>query len=497
MRLPRRDVSAPPEHLYPLRAMGGGRRVPWTVRALGALIGAQLLASGTVLAVRPAPARSAALVRSKPVPATTSTTSEPTTLPPPPSTTSPPTAPPTTTPPLPGDPAARLAGRVNAALGALPSCVIVQDGSTTVYDRSGDLALAPASTQKLLVAAAALDQLGPDYRFVTTVVAPNAPVNGAVDALWLVGSGDPLLATPDYSAYLASQPRSVGTPVTPLAALGDQLAAAGVRSVRDGVHGDASHFNGPQWLPGWKPIYRDEADVPLLSALTVDGGLDHWKPTEVISADPTAAAAGQLNRLLTARGVAAAAGSNQTRPGGAVVLARVSSAPLAEIVASMLRSSDNLAAEMLVKELDSHAGGAGTTEGGLTLVNATAALLGIPTGGLHMGDGSGLDPGDRATCTSLLGALSLGTSRPGFDAINSGLSVAGLNGTLAKRFGGTPLAGHLAAKTGWINCAAAMVGRVDVKRPVRFAFIVNGPCDWDTAEALENRVATAVGTFPD
>src|SRR5207244_4227174 len=128
---------------------------------------------------------------------------------------------------------------------------------------------------------------------------------------------------------------------------------------------DDSRYSGPQWLTGWKPIYRDEADIPLLSALTVDGGLDHWKPSEVISADPTAAAAAQLNRLLAARGVTAAAGGNQAHPAGAVVLARVSSAPLADIVASMLRSSDNLAAELLVKELDRHAGGAGTTAGGL------------------------------------------------------------------------------------------------------------------------------------
>jgi len=328
-------------------------------------------------------------------------------------------------------------------------------------------------------------------------VAPTAPAaDGSVDALWLVGAGDPLLGTPDYAAYLASQPRSVGTPVTPMAALVDQLATAGVHAVHNGVHGDDTRYDGPRWLPGWKPIYRDEADVSPLSALTVNGGLDHWQPTEVITADPTVLAGAQLARLLVARGIGAAAGSSSSRPGTGVVLARVTSAPLSDMVASMLRSSDNLAAELLVKELDKKAGGSGTTAGGLAIVASTVAGLGIPVAGVHMGDGSGLDPGDRATCPALLAALGMGDAS-GFGAISNGLAVAGRSGTLVHRFGGTPLAGHLTAKTGSIDCAVSMVGRLDLKRPLRFALIVNGPCNYDAAIAYEDRVANALATYPE
>jgi len=341
-----------------------------------------------------------------------------------------------------------------------------------------------------------VQRLGPDYRFETTVVAPSAPAaDGSVDALWLVGGGDALLGTPDYAAYLASQPRSVGTPVTPMAALVDQLAAAGVHAVHNGVHGDDSRYDGPRWLPGWKPIYRDEADISPLSALTVNGGLDHWDPTEVITADPTALAGAQLARLLVAHGIGAAAAPNSLRPANGVVLARVTSAPLADIVTSMLRSSDNLAAELLVKEIDKKAGGAGTTAGGLAIVADTVAHLGVPAGGLHMGDGSGLDPGDRATCPTLLAALNMGDA-PGFGAITSGLAVAGRSGTLVHRFNGTALAGHLAAKTGSIDCAVAMVGRLDLTRSLRFALVVNGPCDYNTAIAYEDRVANALAAYP-
>jgi D-alanyl-D-alanine carboxypeptidase/D-alanyl-D-alanine-endopeptidase (penicillin-binding protein 4) len=381
-------------------------------------------------------------------------------------------------------------------LGATRSCVIVQDGATVPYARAGDLALAPASTQKLLVAVAALDRLGPDFRFETTVVAPAAPQDGAVDALWFVGSGDPLIATPEYAGHLLSAPRWAGTPLTSLAALADQLAAAGVRTVRNGIHGDDSRYNGPQWLPGWKPVYRTDADIPLLSALTVDGGLDHWNPSEVIAANPTAMASVQLARLLSARGVSAAGADNQFRPGNNVVLARLTSAPLSQIVASMLRTSDNLAAELLVREIDRKAGRTGTTVGGLSAVAESLQKFGIPTAGLSQGDGSGLNPNNRASCATLLGALNMG-DRPGFDSITSGLPVAARSGTMIHRLANTPLAGHLAAKTGSIDCVVGMVGHMDLKRPLRFAILVNGPCDYDAAIALEDRVALAIAPYPD
>jgi D-alanyl-D-alanine carboxypeptidase/D-alanyl-D-alanine-endopeptidase (penicillin-binding protein 4) len=112
-----------------------------------------------------------------------------------------------------------------------------------------------------------------------------------------------------------------------------------------------------------------------------------------------------------------------------------------------------------------------------------------------MGDGSGLDPGDRATCPSLLAALNMG-DRSGFGAITNGLAVAARSGTLVNRFRGTPLAGHLSAKTGSIDCAVAMVGRLDLAAPFHFALIVNGPCDYNAAIAYEDRVATALAAYP-
>ena len=471
--------------------MGGGR--PRATVLVAGFVAAELLAAGLTVASRSGPpARAAALVRADPPPTTTTTTIPPTTTTVPP----PPAVPPAPTQPPPGTSASRLQARLDAALGPVRACLVVRDGANELYSRDADAPLAPASTQKLLVAAAALDQLGPDFRFETRVVAAGPPKDGAIDALWLVGSGDPLLATPEFAAHLESEARSRHRPSTPLVALADALAAAGVRSVPGGVHGDDSRYDSLRWLPGWKPIYRDEADVGLLSALTVNDGLDAWDPTDVLSPSPATRAAAELARLLSLRGAAAGSSRDEAAPAGGVVLARVTSAPLSQIVAAMLRESDNLAAELLVRELDRHAGGPGTTAGGTAAVADVAQRLGLPTAGLHLADGSGLDPSDRASCRLLLSALEL-AGRPPFTALGDGLAVAAVNGTLATRYARTPLAGHLAAKTGWINCAAGMIGRVSVHQPVRFALLVNGPCDWLSAKAVEDRVANALATYPE
>jgi D-alanyl-D-alanine carboxypeptidase/D-alanyl-D-alanine-endopeptidase (penicillin-binding protein 4) len=395
-------------------------------------------------------------------------------------------------------PASPFRSRLDAALGPSPGCAVVNDGPTAVYQRDATQSFAPASTQKLLVAAAALAILGPDHRLTTTVVSTAAPHDGSVGGLWLVGGGDALLASPEFAAHVAKDAPADGLPLTPLATLADALTATGIRLIAGPVHGDASRYHDAPFLPSWSPTYRVEQDVGVLSALTLNEGIQQWKPTSKLTPDPAAFAASELGRLLVGRGVAVGGPSDdQAAPAGAVVLAQVTSAPLSEIVSAMLRASDNLIAELLVRELDRHAGGAGTTAGGLHIVVQKDAQLGLPLSGVHLVDGSGLDAGDRATCAALLASMDLG-ARPGFQAITAGLAVAGVSGTLVHRFVGTALAGHLAAKTGWIDNVAGMVGRLQLPgRPaIRFALLVNQPLRYVDALAIENRFVNALATYP-
>jgi len=394
------------------------------------------------------------------------------------------TAPTTTVPPL--SPA------LDGDLVNTDACLVVRDAAGRVlYSHQPALPLAPASTQKLLVAAAALDVLGPTYRFTTTVVTDRPPVNGVADQVWLVGGGDPVLASTAFTTFLTAQPEFGGHPVTtPVSWLADRLRAAGVKGVFAGVRGDDSRYDRTRFLPAWKPVYIKDADAAPLGALEVDDGLDQWKPVPRLTSDPAAHAAGVLAQLLQARGIAARLGPDGVAPADAIVLASVVSPPLSQIVSSMLRVSDNTAAEMLVRELDHATGGAGTTAGGLAVVAREAEKLGVPVGGLHLDDGSGLAPSDRATCTSLLAALDLGL-QPRFSAM-AALSVAGVDGTLIDRFLGTPAQGQLAGKTGSIDGVAGLVGRWG---NVEFAFLLNGTFSYATGVAYEDRVVAALAPY--
>ncbi|MGH9041727.1 MAG: D-alanyl-D-alanine carboxypeptidase/D-alanyl-D-alanine-endopeptidase [Acidimicrobiia bacterium] len=482
-------------------------------RALIAGLAGLALGAGALVGVAPwskaKPVRIAAAPKPAPTttaaPATTTTTAAPAVLEIVSTTTTTVAPPPVTAPPAPAPTPVTYApltfgARLELAMGGLPGCLVVEQDGAVIFERNPALSLVPASTQKLMVGIAALARLGPDYRFETKVVAPAAPTGGRLADAWMVGAGDPYLATPDYIGYAASKPRLVSLPLTPLTSLADALVAAGVQEIPGGLHGDESRYDTARSVPSWKPSYVQEAEVGSIGALTVNEGFASYGASQVVSPDPAAQTLGALTVMLRERGVAAADpgpapdGATQA-PSGGVVVATVRSAPLAAIVAAMLRASDNYAAEMLLRELDRATGGAGTTAGGAARVVVEMGQAGVGTEGVHLNDGSGLDQGNRSTCTALLGALTL-TARPELSPVAEGLAVAGRTGTLINRFLGTAAEGRLAAKTGWINGAAALVGRLDGVATRRFALVMNGNFNWATAKTIQERVVEVLATVP-
>ncbi|MDQ3945323.1 MAG: D-alanyl-D-alanine carboxypeptidase [Actinomycetota bacterium] len=384
-----------------------------------------------------------------------------------------------------------LEGAVDGLLGGLSACVVVQEGNRPVLARRPDLPLTPASTQKLLVAAAALSVLGPDFRFETKVVAEHPPRDGVVGTLWLVGSGDPHLATPEYAAFLAERPRTRDRRVTPLAVLADELVTAGVRTVTGGIRGDDSRYDPTRVVPTWKPSYIADNEVGPLSALLVDSGFPIFTLPETRAADPAAHAAGELATLLTARGVAvpdpAGAGAP---PEGTVTLATVLSAPFSETVAAMVRESDNTAAELILREVGRRRAAAGSTRAGAAAVVAELASLGLPTDGVRLGDGSGLEVTNTATCAVLAAALRQ------VKGLRDTLAVAGRSGTLARRLVDTYLEGKLAAKTGSLKGVTGLAGFLDGRRQLSFALLAAGGFSEADGRLLQDRLVAVLADYP-
>jgi D-alanyl-D-alanine carboxypeptidase/D-alanyl-D-alanine-endopeptidase (penicillin-binding protein 4) len=160
----------------------------------------------------------------------------------------------------------------------------------------------------------------------------------------------------------------------------------------------------------------------------------------------------------------------------------------------MLSASDNLSAEMVLRELGAHDGTA-TTAAGVQHVLAEMKKLGVDMAGAHVIDGSGLSHDDRLTCQTLMAVLAL-TDRPQFAAIRDGLTIAATRGTLATRFQGTPLAGNLRAKTGTLTGVSGLAGFVTADRPLTFALLLNGAFGQATGFARREAMATAIAGFP-
>ena len=359
------------------------------------------------------------------------------------------------------------------------SCLVVQLDGVEVGSHNPDLPVIPASNQKLLIAAAALEALGSNHVFTTEI--RGGPISGGVLAgdLYLVGGGDPVLTTSDYPAETIN-----GYPVlnaTSLDALADSIAAEGITSVEGNIVGDGSRYDDEFFHPSWPDdIYVTEAG-PLDALLVNDARFftDDWE----VANDPNAGAAEELGRLLEQRGITIGGEiSTGTAPADLPVVASIDSQPLPAIIAEMQASSDNNTAELLLKELGVASGGGGTTAAGAVAATTALASLGLDTTGVVIDDASGLSTNDRVTCRLLTGILE--RYEPG-DQFAAGLPVAGQDGTtLSDVFVGSPVEDRLIGKTGTLHnepynadppSVKALSGYLPVEGggTIEYAFVLN------------------------
>ncbi len=390
---------------------------------------------------------------------------------------------------VPVAPAARAAA-VAAALrapstaaglgGRLRGEVIDVAAGTTVYGSGADAPAAPASTAKLLTAAAVLTTRGPDYRIPTSVVA------GSGGAVVLVGHGDPTLSG-------AGSGPTAYPDAARLRDLASAVRRAGVRPTRVVV--DDSAFSGPAVSPAWA-----REDVPsdygaAITATMTDGG--RATPSAVVrSAAPDLAAGAELAALLGRSGLPVGRGA---APAGARVLGTVRSAPVSTLVDQMLMQSDNVIAECLGRQVAMVRGQPTTFAGAAAAIRATVRTLGVDPG-TGMRDASGLAAADRLSARTLGRLLAVVATRRGpLGDIVAGLPVAGWSGSLVDRYvagSARAAAGLLRAKTGTLTGVSALAGLVHDRagRLLAFAFIADRTASTPAAEAALDTVAARLAT---
>lgn len=441
------------------------------------------------------------------------------------------------------------------------------DSSRILFDYQGDLLLNPASNNKLLTGAAALDLLGPDYVFETRVLVVG-------DALYLVGEGDPTIDgeglralarevaervsvgelskividegafstrhfgpgfAPEWTdeGYMAPSgalslafntveitvyatgPRETAVAIEPPSTNLRVDNRARVGAGRVAIRARADETSGPD-SPRTTIVIEGNvagrrgttvrrrildpggftggalalalADATQSEPLPVERGRAP-APLEVAPASDEADEAGELPRML----------GRSTEGLDVELVALRRSAPLFEIVTSMLAWSNNHIAEQLVRTLDWRLRGSpGDWQGGCEVVRAYWQTIGEDADALVYVNGSGLTQEGRVSTRGLVDMLAVvhRTAPPGSSLVDA-LPIAGSQGTLRGRLRRSGK--RVRAKTGTMTGVSGLTGVItsDAGEPmVAFSIIINvresSRVMAESRRAIEDRIVMAV-----
>lgn len=382
---------------------------------------------------------------------------------------------------------AALASAVESAWAGSPGGCVSATRARGLASVAPDDPVVPASLTKLLTAAVALDVLGPTTRFRTVVGASTGPENGVVGGdLWLVGGGDPVLATDEWARWAETDT------YTSLDRLADAVVGAGVRRVEGSIVGDESRFDSARAVGSWPARLVADGESGPLSALSVNDGFSVWGHPGVPFADPPTDAAVIFQRLLEQRGVTVGLPPRAGIAEASVAIAGVDSPPVGDLVADMLVESDNETAELLVKELGRRAAGDGSTKAGTAVIERRLGDWGLPLAGAVVADGSGLSVESRLSCRLLVQLLELRSAD-----LYPRVAIAGATGTLARRYRGTDLAQRVRGKTGSLDGIAGLAGYADASSGrITFAIVLNGLAAGDPGRGITDRALRALLAAP-
>lgn len=254
--------------------------------------------------------------------------------------------------------------------------------------------------------------------------------------------------------------------------------------------------------------------APNSSLLIVSGtiGADHAPLTWKLGVDdPAHYAAWQLAEMLKARGVRVTGSAKsryrpllpdddpKLRHGPPVrvpqpaPLAALAPPPLGEDVTTINKVSQNLHAELLLRRLGLTKG-TGSIADGQAVVAAMLAEAGVTPSQVSLSDGSGMSSYNRVAPRGTVRLLEWSLRQPWGEAFRASMPIGGVDGTLRRRFGGTPLAGKIFAKTGTLNATNALAGWLTAAsgKVLAFAIYANDVPEDVRATAIMDRALLAV-----
>lgn len=342
-----------------------------------------------------------------------------------------------------------LQQRVVAAVGAearVWSITVADPNGRLLAEVNGWSPRIPASNQKLISTAYALDQLGPDYRLKSQLW------RLADGTFRLTGEGDPDLALPQLQRFAKLALGSGGGSGQPGSLVRLQIAEEPPQS---------------WWPAGWDPSDRTTAYGAPITRLAVTSNAIHdavLNPPSRLQTLLTRSAAQQGGKvelsLVSAR---------QPLPAEALLLHEEPSTAMHGLLSLANTESHNFTAEVLLRQ----AAGSWDLAEVRRRTSLWLAQQGLPMQGVNVADGSGLDRANRVTSRLLAGLLLRMDHHPyGRDYLAS-MAVAGSRGTLRRLYKGTSLEGRFLGKTGTISGVRSISGVLQTAEGPRYVSAVS------------------------
>ncbi len=423
-------------------------------------------------------------------------------------------------------------GLEHASVGLL--AVDLKTGDT-LLEFNSDKSLVATSTQKLLTTAAALEILGADFTFKTTLEYDGIMMNDGVlnGNIVIRSGGDPCLGSPLFEEFYKG--------------LFEQwirsIKAAGITKIEGKIVGDGSIFGSPEIPDTW--VWEDIANyygstasglniydntyfidfkttdkagspaeilnispsMPWLSfenqvtaaddnhdkafifftqnpnQRIIKGTIPKNKEQFTIKGsipDPAYLAAFELTNALEKAGILVSDEPvslfKKTINKNRQILLEISSPPLSDIIFFLNLKSINLYAEALLKQIGLYANNDPTTESGCTVLENFWKSRGMNTGGMFLQDGSGLSRYNALTTGQLVFVIQhMKTNNINTTVFVSSLPVSGKSGSLENIGKNTPAENNLRAKSGYMERCMSYAGYVTTVtgNEVVFAVIVN------------------------
>jgi D-alanyl-D-alanine carboxypeptidase/D-alanyl-D-alanine-endopeptidase (penicillin-binding protein 4) len=450
-----------------------------------------------------------------------------------------------------------LPAELDAIIAAAPSlkgsqfALTVRDANSgaTLYERNAEQRLIPASTLKLLISAAALDTLGLQYQFSTSVSATGSVKDGVLRGdLYLRGTGDPTLQVKDYAGLAA------------------QVASFGIHTVTGNLVFDDTWFDSELMAPGWTQDDESFAFDAPISALTVSPDGKYAPATVDIELEAGAALGAPLRVTMTpsngyleilnagltgtsntltvtrehglervvVRGMLPIDGGlhvqsvsvgNPSRyvadlfrralrdqkvqvngltvigkatPADATPVTEHLSIPLSAITQPFLKESINGYAESITKALGRASGSGGSWAAGIGAIAKFLHDDGIDYP-LRQVDGSGLSRYNSISSRTLSDLLIDARRKPWFDTWYAALPVAGnadpsIGGTLRNRMRGTAAENNAHAKTGSMSGVSGLSGYVTdaAGNLLAFSMLTNNAVE--SVKSVEDAIVVELAT---